>query len=228
MPVEEMNVDISKKEAKSLANAKLRHNKQKSITIDMTVVGDPNYVAKTTILVSNLGKRLSGKYYIKEVVHNMSTASGYTCSLSLVADGHSGWNTEGFVGLLTSKAQRRAGVNNKITNSKPKVKDSFQKELNLSDTDELLSKSTSLQKEIKDLKTKQASILKEAEAFLSGQTDADVQQGTNLRQEADFLQTEIDTKQLQYGQVRDTVLSRTSEDKLQNSTTSAETNKVEE
>lgn len=133
--VEVLNADVKEKEAKALANARFRGYVETTVKMDMTVVGDPGYLAKTTILVSGMGKRLSGKYYIKEVVHNLGTAGGYTCALKLEADGDSGWKKSGFDQITGNKQNRRGRVSQKLKKKKTLASSLFDTALTLSGAD---------------------------------------------------------------------------------------------
>lgn len=89
------------------AKKKWRKLNQKTVKMDMDVVGDPLYLAKTNVIVEGIGQRLSGKYYIKEAVHKI-TNSGYTVSLKMISDGHSGYKKSGF-DELTIKSSKNKG-----------------------------------------------------------------------------------------------------------------------
>lgn len=74
--------------AKKLADGKYKKTQQTAVKATFTVLGDPLMVAKTVIKVSGLGKRLSGRYYVKKVKH--SIGEGYLMEISGVSDGTAG------------------------------------------------------------------------------------------------------------------------------------------
>lgn len=59
-----------------------------TVKLKASIIGDPNLKAKSIIEWRGLGKRLSGKYYVKTVTHKID-ASGYLCDLECRRDGHS-------------------------------------------------------------------------------------------------------------------------------------------
>lgn len=89
------DIDNIRKEATKRYRRAVEH----TIKMQITVIGDPLLVAKTNVIISNIGKRLSGKYYIKKVMHVISNSGGYTCDLNLITDGHNGYNRSGYAAL---------------------------------------------------------------------------------------------------------------------------------
>lgn len=73
-------------EAKVEAKRRFRKTQQVAVKMKMEVWGDPTFVAKSVVQISGMGKRLSGKYYVKAVAHALD-AGGYVMSLDLVTDG---------------------------------------------------------------------------------------------------------------------------------------------
>lgn len=67
-------------EAKRLAEAKLRELNAKSLTGDITVVGNPLFVAGEVIKLEGFGS-FDGNFYIDSAVHSLG--SGYTTSLTV-------------------------------------------------------------------------------------------------------------------------------------------------
>jgi phage protein D len=90
--------------AKRIADARYRLSERKSIQLSMQVVGDPSILAKTIVEVKGISDYLSGKYYVNDVKHNISS-SGYTCDMKLLKDG---------AGKLAAKlVQESKGAKNK-------------------------------------------------------------------------------------------------------------------
>ena len=74
------------------ARGRFRRTQQAAVKMTMTIVGDPNMLAKTVVRVEGVGARLSQAYYVRKVVSSLSK-SGYTCDLELISDGHGGHST---------------------------------------------------------------------------------------------------------------------------------------
>jgi hypothetical protein len=68
------------------AAARHRRAERATIKISMQVVGDPTLRAGTVVEVRGISSLLSGRYYLDEVKHTISS-SGYTCDLKLTKDG---------------------------------------------------------------------------------------------------------------------------------------------
>lgn len=66
--------------------ARHRRAERSTIKLSMRVVGDPTLHAKSIVEVRGISGLLSGKYYVTEVKHVISS-SGYTCDLKLTRDG---------------------------------------------------------------------------------------------------------------------------------------------
>lgn len=79
-------------EARRRARAEFRRVQQVAVKMTLPVVGDPQLFAKTVISITGMGIRLSIRYWVQEVEHDLSP-SGYKCSLKLVSDGHGGHAT---------------------------------------------------------------------------------------------------------------------------------------
>ncbi|MHB1843372.1 MAG: phage late control D family protein [Deltaproteobacteria bacterium] len=73
--------------AKRQADADYVDTQRTTVELTLTVVGDPDLVAKSVIELQGLGQRLSGKYFVKEARHQLGS-SGYTVALRLFRDGH--------------------------------------------------------------------------------------------------------------------------------------------
>ncbi len=71
--------------AKKEAGARFQKAERETIKLSMKVIGDPTLAAKTVVEVQGVSPFLSGKYYVTEVKHSLSS-SGYTCDLKLRRD----------------------------------------------------------------------------------------------------------------------------------------------
>jgi phage protein D len=215
--VEVINADVKKKEAKALANARFRKYVEKTVEMSMTVVGDPGYLAKTTILVSGMGKRLSGKYYVEEVVHNLGTAGGYTCSLSLKADGDSGWKKTAFDQITGNKQTRRGGVSKKLTSKKPSVGSLFDSSLELSQTDQLKQTVVENSRLISDIEKEVETLTRTQEEFKKQGFPAEA---ARLEAQAQDLQSQRDELLNANFTIKDQLALTSTEDNLSNPNTS--------
>ena len=79
--------EIDREAAKRKHVGRGRKERQLSVKMKATIVGDPQLFAKTVIRVEGIGKRLSGNYYIKS--HKHTGSSPYNGVLELIRDGHS-------------------------------------------------------------------------------------------------------------------------------------------
>ena len=66
--------------------ARFRRAERATIKLSRKVVGDPTLHAKSIVEVRGISALLSGKYYVTDVKHVISS-SGYTCDLKLTRDG---------------------------------------------------------------------------------------------------------------------------------------------
>jgi len=71
--------------ARREANARFRTSSQKTVELKLQVVGDPEQLAKSIVEVQGVSQFLSGKYYVKNVKHVLSS-SGYTMELDCLKD----------------------------------------------------------------------------------------------------------------------------------------------
>jgi len=78
-------------EAARVAAGRQRRHQQVAVKLAFDAIGDPLMLAKTVIQMEGLGRRLSVRYYVKEVVHKVG--GGYTMSIKCVSDGHGGHST---------------------------------------------------------------------------------------------------------------------------------------
>jgi len=79
------NEDAAKREAQG----KFIQAQQTTVLLALSAIGDPFVAAKQVVEVFGISRRLSGRYYIKNVKHKLSS-SEYTMSLSLRTDGTQG------------------------------------------------------------------------------------------------------------------------------------------
>jgi uncharacterized protein len=71
------------------AQARFRRAERETIKLSLQVVGNPTLRAKSVIEVRGISKLLSGKYYVTEAKHTISS-SGYVIDLKLTRDGSGG------------------------------------------------------------------------------------------------------------------------------------------
>jgi phage protein D len=95
------------------ATARARRHRQTAVKLSLECIGDPRQLAKTVIQTQGMGKRLSIRYYVKEVVHKIS--AGYLMTIKAVSDGHGGHSTRSRIArgveLLDPGAPSRGRVN---------------------------------------------------------------------------------------------------------------------
>ena len=73
---------FSKKDAGLKTKAKLAEENKKQTTMSLTIFPNPKIIATSTIRVSGLYK-LSGKYYVDKVTHEISSTGGYIMMLEV-------------------------------------------------------------------------------------------------------------------------------------------------
>ena len=71
-------------EAQIIANKRFRKSQQVAVKLRLEVVGDPQLVAKSVVMVERLGG-ISGRYYVKNVTHTIG--GDYKCEVELITDG---------------------------------------------------------------------------------------------------------------------------------------------
>jgi hypothetical protein len=76
----------TKEGAQREAAARFVKAEREAVKLTMQVVGDPTIAAKSVIEVQGISSLLSGKYYVSEAKHTISS-SGYVCDLKLKRDG---------------------------------------------------------------------------------------------------------------------------------------------
>lgn len=84
----------TREEAQRKAIALYRRVQLNAVPLEFTAVGDPRMIAKSTVLVENIGATTSGLYYVKRVVHSLT--STYTIKLKLTSDGKAAFTTSAF------------------------------------------------------------------------------------------------------------------------------------
>ena len=82
-------------DAEREAKGRYRKAQQGAVKMTLELRGDPALVAKSIIQVSGMGRRVSGKYYVKEVVHALTASGGYDMSAKLITDGFQGGKGKG-------------------------------------------------------------------------------------------------------------------------------------
>jgi phage protein D len=85
---EKPSAEDSAQKAKKRADGRFRKVSQRSVHLTLVVIGDPLLLAKTLVFVTGIAKRLTGRYYVKEVTH--AIANGYQMTLKLISDGSRG------------------------------------------------------------------------------------------------------------------------------------------
>lgn len=93
-PQEDAQADVStttaetEEVATSNARQAFRRGEREAVKIDLTIIGDPEVKADSTIRLEGIGQRYSGNYYIKEAVHSVGSG-GYTTKVKLDRNGTS-------------------------------------------------------------------------------------------------------------------------------------------
>lgn len=83
----ETTTELNSENAKRKARGRGAKRRQQTVKMRCFIVGDPNIFAKSVIRLDNIGKRLSGNYYVKS--HKHRGGADYSGELELVRDGHS-------------------------------------------------------------------------------------------------------------------------------------------
>lgn len=92
--VRESAKHVAGKDRKEKTKGMYRAAARGSTILKITIVGDPSIEAKRMIDLRGVGKKLSGKYYVKHVVHKVESGSGYGTVLECSRDGHGGSGTK--------------------------------------------------------------------------------------------------------------------------------------
>jgi phage protein D len=69
------------------ARRRYRLAAQRAVKLSLTLRGLPDFLAKSVILVTGLGTKLSGRYWVKSCVHTISGQSGYKLTAKCITDG---------------------------------------------------------------------------------------------------------------------------------------------
>jgi phage protein D len=75
---------------KAHAEGKFRDTQHETIKLTFKIIGDPDVLAKRVVEFNGVGKRISGRYYVKQATHTIDS-SGYTVSGKAKTDGHGGY-----------------------------------------------------------------------------------------------------------------------------------------
>jgi phage protein D len=94
----------TKNAAQREADSRFVKAERETVKLTMQVVGDPTIAAKTVIEVRGISPLLSGKYYVTEAKHSVSS-SGYTVDLKLKRDGKGKPGQGGGAGAQRTKPQ---------------------------------------------------------------------------------------------------------------------------
>ncbi len=84
--------DTTNDAAKRRARGRFRRTQQVAIKMGYAMVGDPLLLGKSVVQMEGMGQRLSVRYYLTEVEHDLA-ASGYVCNVKQISDGHGGHST---------------------------------------------------------------------------------------------------------------------------------------
>lgn len=86
----------SQKDADVEAKGSYRKAQQVAVKMKLELRGMPSLLAKSVVTIDGLGKRLSGKYYVKAIRHSLSGGGAYVCSAELITDGYrAGYGSKG-------------------------------------------------------------------------------------------------------------------------------------
>lgn len=77
--------------AKRESDAKYRSNRDKLIRLKFAIVGDKDIGARDLIVVSGIGQRLSGKWYVVQANHRPVGGGAYVTTLECSRDAHFGY-----------------------------------------------------------------------------------------------------------------------------------------
>jgi len=82
-------------DAETEATGKFRLATQRAVKMNLTIRGAPELLAKSVVNITGMGRRLSGKYYVRNVSHTISAGGGYSCNLKMITDGYQSGNGSG-------------------------------------------------------------------------------------------------------------------------------------
>lgn len=77
----------TEKDAKREAKGRFIKTQQTAVKMTLKLIGEPGVLAKSIIEIENMGRRLSGKYYVQTAVHTLDGSGGYDTELKLITDG---------------------------------------------------------------------------------------------------------------------------------------------
>lgn len=77
--------------ARSQAEGRYLQTQHTTVHLNMEIIGDPDVTGKRVVEVRGLGKRLSGKYYVREAVHEITAGGVYKTKLKCKTDGTGGY-----------------------------------------------------------------------------------------------------------------------------------------
>ncbi len=100
---------------KSQAQGEFRLTQHTTVKLSFTCVGDPDVLAKRVVEFNGIGKRLSGRYYVKECTHTIDGSGGYTIKGKAITDGHGGYGNNNIMS--------KSALNKKEPTQKPEVID---------------------------------------------------------------------------------------------------------
>lgn len=95
----------SKSEVEAEAKGRFRRVQQSITKLRLQIRGDATILAKNVILITGMGSRFSGRWYVQGATHALSAGSGYVTDLALSTDGVNG--ASGSRGL---SAEQRASL----------------------------------------------------------------------------------------------------------------------
>lgn len=78
---------LTKEEAQVEASHRYRKAQQRSVKLTLTLVGDALLLGKSVIQCTGFGKAVSGRYYVQQVVHMISSGGPYTMTSKCITDG---------------------------------------------------------------------------------------------------------------------------------------------
>jgi phage protein D len=106
--------EVGKEQVQAKAEGKFKASQRGTIKLEGTLIGDPKLAARQLIVVEGLGKRLSGRYRLIQVRHEIAHRGAYKTHFVAKADGHGGYrvggNTPNKASANTEKAKDVAGV----------------------------------------------------------------------------------------------------------------------
>jgi len=79
-----MNLPYVKYLADNIARKRAIEVEEQRTTMNAVVFGNPSIIAGSNIVINNIPKKWSGKWYVKEVVHTITVHEGYITKLSLM------------------------------------------------------------------------------------------------------------------------------------------------